>query len=147
MPRFFDLALGGAVDFALEVMGREGAEGATWRWTLRRMVDGRADTAAGSSDQMADGISAEFYAAVLGLRDLAGRVRRAGKEPVAFSVELRCSQQAAGWFERAEDLPPDAFGGKGFAPADWLAERAPWRAVTVLGAAVEAGDDDERPAL
>ncbi|MBK7782803.1 MAG: ATP-dependent DNA helicase [Ardenticatenia bacterium] len=147
VPRFFDLAMGGAVDFALEVMGREGAEGATWRWTLRRMVDGRADTAAGSSDQMADGISAEFYAAVLGLRDLAGRVRRAGKEPAAFSVELRCSQQAAGWFERAEDLPPDAFGGKGFAPADWLAERAPWRAVTVLGAAVEAGDDDKRPAL
>lgn len=142
VPRFFDAALGGAVDFALEVRGREVAEGDApgWRWTLRRMVDGRADSAAGDTDQVLDSVSAEFYAAALGLKDLAARVRRAGKEPAAFSVELRCSQQAAGWFERAADLPADAFGGRGFTPADFLVERATWRAVTVLGAAVEAAD-------
>ena len=97
------------------------------------MVDGRSDGAAGTEAPVADAISAEFYAATLGLRDLAARVKRAGKAPAAYCVELRCSQAAAGWFESADGLPDDAFGARGFAPADWLKERAPWGALRVLG--------------
>ncbi len=143
VPRFFDVPLGEGegIDFALEVQAAEGAEGRgpAWRWTLRRMRDGRADSAEGEDAPVADAISAEFYAATQGLRDLAARVRRGGKAPEAFSVELRCSQLAAGWFEGAEGLPADAFGGRGFGPADWLRERDAWRRLRVLGVGVDAG--------
>ncbi len=62
-----------------------------WRWQLVRLNDGKADGQEDDSGELTDILAAELHAATLGLRDLRGRIERAGRQPKQFSVEIRCS--------------------------------------------------------
>ena len=105
-----------------------------WRWQLRRLQDGKADLAEGISEDLPDAVSGEFYAAIMGLRNLRQRVEGAGRNCEEFGVEIRCSAAAAGWIESIESISEDAIGRKhGLKPSDLREEFKQWKAVQVLG--------------
>lgn len=98
-------------DDTLDVVDFDGAEGAPpdrsaartgaasgpihWRWQLCRLVDGRSDGDEGLAQDLPDPVAGEIHAAVRGLENLRERIMRAGREPRAFHVELRCSPETA----------------------------------------------------
>jgi ATP-dependent DNA helicase DinG len=145
--RFYRDALDAPADFALDVrawrveedeleaLGEVDAEpGIWWWWRLRRLQDGRADGGEGIEPRLGDTVAGEFHAAVLGLGNLRKRITAAKREPADFGVELRCSREVAGWIENPEELESDALGKGGpVGVKDWLAARAGWREVRVVG--------------
>jgi ATP-dependent DNA helicase DinG len=100
---------GGDVDDPLVVVDADRTEGAPqdrsaartgaasgpihWRWQLCRLVDGKSDGDEGLAMDLPDRVAGEIHAATRGLENLRERIARAGREPDAFHVELRCSPE------------------------------------------------------
>ena len=126
--RFFQAALGGEAEFAVNVWARAAESprakhprAVGWRWQALRLQDGMADRGEGAAD-LQDTVAAEVHAAVLGLRDLRARVEKAGRLADQFAVEIRCSAAAAATMG-APSAEDDNL-------AEWVQERARWKAIT-----------------
>ena len=116
--RFYQEALETRAEFAINVWAwaqEKGKPGLQWRWQLLRLLDGKADLQSGVAVELEEPAAGEWHAATLALQDLSDRIRRAGRKPEDFAVEIRCSALAA----QAAQQPS-------------LTNDASWRAVHVI---------------
>ena len=121
---FFRKAADNAAEFALNVWDGAGDTPGQWRWQLVRLQDGRADSGSGRIDAGAEPAHVELQAALAGLRDLQGRIERAGHSPARFAVELRCSPATADLL--AVGIPHPELAQR------WAAGAGVWQAVRPL---------------
>jgi ATP-dependent DNA helicase DinG len=131
--RFFQVAREDDSEFALNIWveppssGLEGPEekrgqGCCWRWQALRLYDGRADGAQGICTDTEGPVDCEVNAASTGLLDLRRRVEQAGRSPINYRVEVRCSVEG-----RHEMLT-----GSSEIARTWREEVNCWKSVTVL---------------
>lgn len=125
---FFRDVLDSQVDFALNVRAWADPENdergpVHWQWRLLRLQDGKFDSRSGVA-HLESPVQGEIWAAVEGLHNLRGRIKRAKRTPGTFGVELRCSL-AAGQTLAAGDLGDDLRKA-------WVNECAVWRTIDVL---------------
>lgn len=102
-----------------------------WRWQMLRLQDGKADDATGVERDLPSAAAGELHAAVAALRNLHGRIEKAGRTPDGFGVELRCSPDAAALAAETDSRDPLVL--------TWLAEKSRWKRVEI----VELFDTDE----
>lgn len=126
---FFQGALESKADFSLNVSAVEKDATFRWCWQLTRLQDGKADEGAGVLHN-GSRLAAEIHAVLEGLRNLRGRIAKAGRRPHSFSVEIRCSLETEQML--AKGALPDTLGRK------WVNECSIWRALDVIGLPVPA---------
>ncbi|MCB0044072.1 MAG: ATP-dependent DNA helicase [Caldilineaceae bacterium] len=125
--RFFRQAGENEVDFALNVWGEtDGEPGVAWRWQLLRLQDGKSDDDAGRLTGSDDPVAGELHAARVGLDNLAARVRKAGRTPDEFGIEVRCGTEWTPTGSSKAGAPENHAG------AQWTDMAAAWRTAHLL---------------
>ncbi|MEM7536900.1 MAG: ATP-dependent DNA helicase [Chloroflexota bacterium] len=136
--KFFQRTLDSKAEFALNVWAHryDGNLGFSdtsentslpiqWRWQLLRLQDGKADMEEDTVTDFDNTVEGELYAAVQGLRNLTRRITSANRSPSQFSVEVRCSAQAATKMA-GSSTPSDVWTNA------WQEEQAAWGRVDVV---------------
>lgn len=131
--RFFQAGDPLQAEFALNVWSIQNTVQAgqtQWRWQLVRLVDGRADSAAGLLPGL-DAAAGEVYAIQQGLADLRRRIEGAGQSTIRFGVEIRCSAATAARLAGSDEAGKPAVEEPAAEISAWRDEQVRWKALAL----------------